>query len=51
LTTLGRILENEPVGEKRTKQVEKQSELLEWFSKQFEVSKALFGNYLRIDKK
>lgn len=48
---LRKKLEHEPVGEKRTKLVDEQSDLVEWFTKQFEVSKALFGKYLRIEKK
>ncbi len=51
LMTLGTELENKPVGEKRSRLVDKQSKILSWFSKQFEISKELFGEYLRIDKK
>lgn len=51
LMTIGTILENEPVGDNRSRLVDKQSKLLKWFSKQFEISKELFGEYLRIDKK
>lgn len=37
--------------EKRLGYVDKETELLEWFRNQFEVSKRLFGQYLSIDKK
>jgi hypothetical protein len=36
---------------KRRQLIKEEHELLEWFSKQFEVSKKLFGEYLTIDKK
>lgn len=51
LMTIGRKLENAPVGDNRSQLVDKESELFEWFSKQFEITKGLFGEYLRIDKK
>jgi len=51
LNYLKKKLEHEPVGEKRTKLVEEESDLVEWFINQFEESKTLFGVYLKIDKK
>jgi hypothetical protein len=51
LMTLGTMLEGDVPGDKRSELVDKQSKLLEWFSGQFEISKELFGEYLRIDKK
>lgn len=51
LNYLKKKLEHEPVGEKRTKLVEEESDLVEWFISQFEESKTLFGVYLKIDKK
>jgi hypothetical protein len=37
--------------EKRLRYIDEETELVEWFSKQSEVSKKLFGDYLTIDKK
>ena len=51
LMSVGKMLENEPVGDNRSRLAQKESKLVEWFSNQFEVSKGLFGGYLRIDKK
>ncbi len=51
LNYLNRRLDHEAVDEKRTKLADELEETLNWFSKQFEVSKALFGEYLKIDKR
>jgi hypothetical protein len=45
------LRKNETIEEKRVKAIEKEHELLEWFSKQLEESKKIFGEYLTIDKK
>jgi len=46
------LLKNDRLDEeKRTKLVDEEADLLEWFRKQFDVSKTLFGKYLAIDKK
>ena len=51
LMALGKKIEVESDDDKRSKLIDEQTELLEWFSKQLEISKKLFGEYLRIDKK
>ena len=51
LNCLSKKLEHEPVGGERKRLVDEQSDLVEWFAQQFEVSKKLFGEYLKIDKK
>jgi hypothetical protein len=51
LNTIEKILEGLPVGEERHKRVERSSEIAGWFAQQFDVSKEIFGKYLRVDKK
>lgn len=43
--------ESLPVGEELNKKANEESELLEWFSKQFDYAKELFGQYLTVDTK
>jgi len=45
------VLENTPVENTRNKSVEQSRQISDWFDKQFDVSKALFSGYLKIDKK
>lgn len=45
------VLKTLPAGEQRSKMVKNQSELFNFFKKQRVISKKLFGDYLRIDKK
>ncbi len=40
---------DEPVGEKRNGMAKQSSQLVDWFAKQFDVSKKLFGKYLRVE--
>lgn len=51
LNYLRKKSELERVEETRIKLVDEESDLVEWFAKQFEVSKALFAEYLEIGKK
>lgn len=45
------MLENIPIGEERERIGNQSHDLLMWFKSQFEISKKLFGEYLKIDKK
>jgi hypothetical protein len=40
-----------PEGDRRNRIVDQQLDLVKWFQRQFEVSKDLFGEYLKISKK
>lgn len=48
---IGSVLNTLPVGEKRSQAVKNQSELFKWFCEQFDKSKELFGDYLKVAQK
>ena len=46
-----KLLKKESDDQKRTKLIEKNREIFDWFNEQFNVAPVLFGKYLRIDKR
>jgi hypothetical protein len=51
LSFTNKKLENESIEKERERLLDKRHNLLMWFKDQFEISKKLFGEYLKIDKK
>jgi hypothetical protein len=51
LSFVNKKLENESIEKERERLLDKRHNLFMWFKDQFEISKQLFGKYLKIDKK
>lgn len=51
LNSINEELKHTPVGEERNNLVKRKDDVFQWFKKQFDVSKNLFGKYLTIAKK
>jgi hypothetical protein len=51
LYSLENKLKSEPVGEQRNSDCDEESELLKWFSSQYDIARIKFGKYLSIKKK
>lgn len=51
LDTHQKVYKDLPVGEERSRRVDKAGEIKKWFPEQYDTAKKLFAEYLKIDKK